>query len=864
MLISLELKFHSVTFIPSMLPRVIQLFLLIIFCISTTASFGNEETDTLRSTNALRVEKAPSIDGKLNEVEWSLASATSGFVQFRPDEGKPGTQITEVKILYTDFAIYVGAYCYDTHPDSILKQLGKRDDENLNADLFTIRIDPYNNQQDAFNFGVFASGVQMDSKFSDYTFDAVWNSDVSFDEKGWYVEMEIPFSAFRFPATPIQLWGLQLNRGIRRIRESQMWAYVPSTATNFQLYWGHLRDVQNVKTPLRLSAVPYVALSYDHNPLINDDGSHTYSNLSSYNFGADIKYGIDDRFTLDMTLLPDFGQVQSDRIVKNLSYREVVYDENRPFFREATELFSKGDLFYSRRIGRIPGKYYSVFNEVGEDENLVDNPAQAKLLNAVKISGRTDGGLGIGFFNAVTDNAYATIEKNNGEKRQVLTEPLTNYNVFVLDQQFKNNSNIYFINASTIRRDQFDDSNVSGMGIRLSNKKNTFIVAGNGVLTQRFSRDKEVEGNVFTNSIGYKYSLGAEKQGGIFNYGAYRNVTSNEYLATDLGFFRVAGQNNTEAFLKFSRFKPWKKIRESYNNLYLFVADDFRTGKIGQNSVDLSLFANLLSWNAVFAGGGAQLIRPYDFYEARIPGQIFHGLRYYYGYAGVSTDYRKKLAVDYNFNISNFIDKFRWFGYNNSISLLFRPSDKLFMRYQLRYDFDPFNVGFANFDPNGETVIGGRRLDTWENNLRATYTFTNNMNLTMISRHYWITGQYKKYFSLDEDGEMLENNSYHQNNNFNFNVFNVDLIFEWIFTPGSRLNIVYKNNITTETGVVRHNFNNNINSLIRDPQATTIAVKVLYFLDYIRVHGKIASKFHHSKTASRQQSPATFITKRGF
>lgn len=827
-------------------------------------SISKVDTDTLRSTNAFRVIRAPSIDGKLSEAEWALAEATGDFIQSRPDEGKPATQKTEVKVLYTDFAVYIGAYCYDTKPDSILKQLGKRDDGNLNADLFSFKIDPYNNHQDAFVFEVYASGLQLDSKFSDYTFDAVWNSEVSFDGKGWYVEMEIPYSAFRFPATTIQEWGLQFNRRIRRNRETLFWAYVPSVATNPQLYWGHLKGISEVKTPLRLSAVPYLALSYDHDPLYNEDGTYAYSNLSSYNFGADIKFGIDDRFTLDMTLLPDFGQVQSDRIIKNLSYREVVYDENRPFFREATELFSKGNLFYSRRIGKIPSGYYSVFNELEEDESLVDNPSQAKLLNAVKISGRTDNGLGIGFFNAITDNAYAVAKKSSGEKRQILTEPFTNYNVIVLDQQFKNNSNIYFVNASTIRRDQYDDSNVSGAGVRLSNKKNTFLVNGEGVVTQNFVVTPEVEGNVFDNTIGYKYSLGGEKQGGIFNYGAYRNVTSPDYRATDLGFFRVPGQNNTEAFLRFNLFKPWKIFRESYNNLNVFIADDYKTGRIGQNSVDLSLFANLLSWNAIFAGGGAQLIRPYDFYESRVPGRIFHGLRYYYAYAGFSTDYRKKIAVDYNFNISNFIDEFTWFGYNNSVSLLVRPSDKLFLTYNLRYDFDPFNVGFANFDESEQPIIGGRRLDTWENSLRGTYIFKNNMSLALISRHYWITGQYKRYFSLDQEGEIVENSTYHQNNNFNFNVFNIDLIYEMRFAPGSILNIVYKNNISTEKTVVRRNFNNNINDLLNDPQATTVAIKVLYFLDYLKVHGRFAKRFHKSNERIGYTTPSIQVTKRGY
>ncbi|MBL7922757.1 MAG: carbohydrate binding family 9 domain-containing protein [Bacteroidia bacterium] len=851
------------------MPRIIMLkycLSILLFGWWTTGMPSPVDTDTLRSCQAFRVSEAPKIDGRLMEKEWMLAEPTGHFIQSRPDEGRPATQKTEVRVLYTDFAIYVGAWCYDSSPDSILKQLGVRDNNDLNADNFFLKIDPYNNNQDAYQFGVHASGVQMDSRFSDPTYDAVWNSEVCSDGLGWYVEMEIPYSAIRFPAVEMQEWGLQFTRLVRRNREFQMWALVPSTASNPQLHWGHLKGISQVKTPVRLSITPYMALSYDHDPFYNEDGTYSYSNLTSYSFGADIKYGIDDRFTLDLTLLPDFGQVQSDRIVKNLSYREVVYDENRPFFKEATELFSKGNLFYSRRIGKIPGGYYSVFNEVQEDENLVENPSQVKLLNAMKISGRTDKGLGIGFFNALTDNTYAVAENKNGEKRRMLTEPLTNYNIIVLDQQFKNNSNIYFINTSTIRREDFDDANVSGAGLKLSNKKNTYLVSAEGVLTQNFSVSKSEEGNVFMDRVGYKYSVGAEKLGGNFGYGAYRNVTSPDYDATDLGFFRVAGQNNTEGYFRFNRYRPWKFIRESYNNLSLFVADDFRTGRIGDNSINLSLFANLMSWNAVFAGGGAQLIRPYDYYEARTPGQVFKGLRYYYLYAGFSSDYRKKLAVDYNFNISNFIDRFTWFGYNNSLSFRIRPNDKLFIVYEIQYNYDPFNVGYATATEEGLPLIGGRRLDTWENSIRGSYIFKNNMGLTLIGRHYWITGQYKRFFNLDESGEMTENISYHQNNNFNFNIFNVDLIYEWRFSPGSILNIVYKNSISSETGVVHHHFGNNFRNLIKDPQASTVAIKFLYYLDYLRVHGRMAKKYHRSPAQERSSfyAPEINVAKRNF
>ncbi|MBK7888175.1 MAG: carbohydrate binding family 9 domain-containing protein [Bacteroidetes bacterium] len=823
------------------------LLLLFLLCYSTCLPGMVDIPDTLRSIHAARVINAPKIDGRLNEPEWQLAQESSDFIQSRPEEGKPSTQKTEVKVLYTDFAIYIGAWCYDTQADSILRQLGQRDEPELNADNFYFKIDPYNNQQDAYQFGVYASGVQLDSKFSDFTFDAVWNSEVSSDAKGWYVEMEIPYSAFRFPAMEIQEWGVQFTRNVRRRREFQMWAYVPSVATNAQLYWGHLRGVKDVKTPLRLSMVPYLALSYEHSPLFNEDGSYSYSDLSSYSLGADVKYGIDDRFTLDMTLLPDFGQVQSDRIVKNLSYREVVYDENRPFFKEAIELFSKGNLFYSRRIGKTPSGFYAVFNEVKEDETLTENPSQVKLLNALKISGRTDKGLGIGFFNAITDNAYATIKKSDGSDRKVLTEPFTNYNIIVLDQQFKNNSNIYFINASTIRKEKFDDSNVSGAGVKISNKKNNFSAGGEGVITQRFSENAALEGNVFNNTIGYKYSVGAEKLGGNFMYGSYRNVTSPDYNATDLGYFRVAGQNNTEGFFRFNLYKPWKFIRESYNNFNIYITDDFKTGKIGDNSISLNLFANLLSWNAVFAGAGAQLFRPYDFFEARTDGQVFRGLRYYYTYAGISTDYRKKLAIDYSFNLSNFIDEFTWFGYNNELGIRFRPNDKFFLTYKLVYNYDPFNVGYATHDEEGKPLIGGRRLDTWENSFKGSYIFKNNMWLTLIARHYWITGDYKKYFSLDQEGEMIENSLFTGNSNFNFNVMNIDIIYEWRFAPGSILNIIYKNGLSNETQIIKHQFGDNFSRVINDPQSRTIAIKVLYFLDYLKVHGKMGRRYHKSE-----------------
>lgn len=783
----------------------------------------------VKSCVAVRTDQPPRINGLLDENDWKNALPAEGFIQFRPDEGQPGTQTTEVRLLYTNFALYIGAWCYDKDPDAIRRQLGKRDESNLNADYFVIKLDPYNTQQDAYTFGVYASGVQFDSRISDRTYDAAWKSAVSRNDKGWYAEIEIPFSAFRFPKTDVQTWVTQFQRYIRRNRELQTWVYVPSEAPNPLQHWGLLMGVESVKTPIRLNVVPYLAYSNARDPLVNEDGNSTYSTTNTYTYGADIKYGIDDRFTVDMTLLPDFGQVQSDRLVKNLSYREVVYDENRPFFREGVELFGKGDLFYSRRIGRLPGGFFNVFNQLNPGEELVSNPVQAKLLNALKISGRTDKGLGLGFFNAVTDAMTAEVRRPDGSTRIITTEPVTDYSIFVVDKQWKNNSSLYAINTLALRNGAAPDVQATGAGLSLNNRKNTLKLVAEGSAVFRYGPDAG------DNKDNYRYSLGAEKAGGWLQGGLYRNVTAPDYDATDMGFYRVPGQNNTEARITANRYRPWKFIRESNNTLSLFIADDFNTGKVGYNELSFNSFINLMSWNAIFSGAGVNLFRPYDFFEARTPGLVYRGFRTWYAYTGFSTDYRKAIAVDYSIALSNYIDRESAPGIEHDLSFRIRPSDRIFFTTGCKYNREAFNIGYATNDPLGVPVLGGRRLDTWEVDFRGTLAFDENMNLTIIARHYWLTGRYAEYFNLDKDGDLIPASNYTGSSNFNFNVFTVDCIYEWRFSPGSVLNLVYKNAVTDETPLPRYDYRNNFDRLMRIPHAHTVTVKLLVFIDYVRV-----------------------------
>ncbi len=791
-------------------------------------------SDTLRTVTAVRINESPKIDGILEETVWQKGISTGNFRQSRPDFDKLPTQRTEVKIIYDDRAVYIGAIMYDTAPDSVLHQLGRRDDDNLNADDFYFKIDPIHNDQDAYQFGVNAAGVQFDSKFSDFTFDAVWNSAVKITDFGWVAEIEIPYSAIRFPKTSIQDWGIQMTRNIRRIREIDQWALIPLTASNAQMYWGSIQGIEQINSPLRLSFTPYLAATMDRQPIRENDNRITYSNSYSYNAGADIKYGIDDRFTLDMILLPDFGQVQSDKKVKNLSYNEVVFDENRPFFKEGVELFGKDDLFYSRRIGKTPSGFFNIYNDLNEGESVIKNPSQVRLLNAFKISGRTNKGLGLGIFNAVTNNTYAEIEDSSGNVRKVLTEPFTDFNIIVVDQQLKNNSGFYVINTHTNRDKGFSDANVTGAGFRLSNKKNTFLLEGTGALSERSNASDEE--NIFEAKPGYKYMLKASKNGGFAQYGISRSEVNEEFNASDLGYFIIPGYTQYSGFASIQQYKKWRFIRESFHDINSYVTTNYTTGDIRQAEFSFNSFFNLLSFNAFFVGGGIAPLKMYDYQESRTDGRKFRSMRYFYHYYGISTDYRKKVAVDIQYTNSGMLNEFTHDPYHDAnIAFRFRINNHLFIKTYNAYIVDLASVGFAYADENDKSVLGLRRLETYENSVNISYIFKNDMLLTVTGRHYWSTGNYNRYFDLDEDGELQELNFINNENNFSSNFFNIDVVYEWRFAPGSFLNLVYKNAIETDGQLLETRFNKNLQDVINSPQNNIFSIKVLYFLDYIRL-----------------------------
>ncbi|HEX6849626.1 MAG TPA: DUF5916 domain-containing protein, partial [Chitinophagaceae bacterium] len=444
---------------------------------------------------AVKTNQPLKIDGNLDDAAWREASVATDFIQNFPDAGQLSTVRTEVRILYDNGAVYVGAMLYDD-PQLIRKQLTARDQEQqTDVDYFSVFFDTYHDKQNGFQFLVTSANVQTDSRlspnftgdFGDYgdkTWDAVWESKTKILDNGWTVEMRIPYFSLRFPNKDVQDWGLQLMRFTRRNNERSCWNYFDPNVNGFLNQFGDFTGLKNIQPPLRLSFSPYLSGGVNISPTPN--GNKTEWLKSG---GMDVKYGINESFTLDATIIPDFGQVVSDNVVNNLTPYEIRFAENRPFFTEGTELFNKAGLFYSRRVGEMPQRFTAVQNIAQNNPSLeiVENPAVTNLYNAIKLSGRTKGKLGLGFFNAVGQEERAILRNTTtGKDTSIVTEPLANYNIIVIDQALKNRSYVTFTNTNVIREYINRDANVSAIDFSFFDKENTFNVRGAARYSQVF------------------------------------------------------------------------------------------------------------------------------------------------------------------------------------------------------------------------------------------------------------------------------------------------------------------------------------------------------------------------------------------
>jgi Domain of unknown function (DUF5916)/Carbohydrate family 9 binding domain-like len=401
------------------------------------AALAADQSRVAPVVHAARLTSSVHVDGRLDDEAWRHVPIVTGFLQLLPDEGRLARAQTELQVAFDDDALYIAARLFDPNPERIVGRLSRRDVE-ADADRFVLYLDPHHDHLTGAVFGVTAAGVQWDATIyddthTDLTWDAVWDSGVDVEAGGWTVEMRIPFSQLRFPAAERLTWGLNAERIVQRSNETSWLALTPSNESGLASRMATLTGLSAIHTPRHLELLPYATARAEYiapdrpgDPF--NDGARQFGGV-----GMDLKYGLASNMTLSATVNPDFGQVEVDPAVVNLTAFETFYEEKRPFFTEAAPVFSRfarggasdswsffypePQIFYSRRIGRSP--------QVPASGSYVDTPSATTILGATKLTGRTKDGWTVGLLEAVTGREYSKI--SDGQLRErVEAEPLTN------------------------------------------------------------------------------------------------------------------------------------------------------------------------------------------------------------------------------------------------------------------------------------------------------------------------------------------------------------------------------------------------------------------------------------------------------
>ena len=797
-----------------------------------------------RQLPAKRINTTIKIDGVLQDAAWKDAPLADKFIALRPTPFIPETagNATQVYFLYDNDGIYVGGYLHEKNKDSIAAELKGRDGFG-NNDFIGVIFDTYYDQQNGFEYFVTPLGEQWDAKVSpntngnseDFSWNAVWESAAKMQHDGWSFEMFIPYSAIRFGKKNVQDWGLNIVRRRQKSGEQLFWQSIDPNANGFLTQEGSFTGLENIKPPMRLQFSPYFSTYLNHD---GTAATGVKKSSATVNGGMDVKYGINQAFTLDMTLIPDFGQVQSDNRILNLTPFEQRFNENRAFFTEGTELFGKGNLFYSRRIGIEPR--FKKWLSPGVDETIIEDPGQAKIINATKISGRTQKGLGVGILNAITQKQYTKFQDiNTKQTRLGENMPLTNYNILVLDQTLKNNSSVSLVNTNVWRSGKDYDANVTSALFDLNDKKNKWNIGGNISFSNLLGKNGK-------NTTGYAHSIYFAKTSGRFTFNVWQDLYNSKYDKSDFGYFTNNNTMDQGIWAGYNWVKPrgwYNQVRLNANIWYSRLVtpiDQLRRKEMMYQNASMNINFNAqtkkLWWVGMNINGGPGRN---DFYEPRKYGRVF----------------RDKGRV--NANIwweSNFAKKLSWGGslYAGTGGVFNRKNVEynLFGKIRFSSKFSVDNSIYVSSSKNqagwagsiGDTIIFSRRnVNSVENVINIKYNFTNRMGLTVRARHYWSKVNPQQFYELDVNGKLqAPANPFTGNVNQNYNYLSVDMVYNWQFAQGSFLSIVWKDIGENFNRQFEKNYVKNLGNTISGDQFNSLSLRVIYFLDYLTVRKKFS------------------------
>ncbi|RDK85396.1 DUF5916 domain-containing protein [Marinirhabdus gelatinilytica] len=798
------------------------LFLFISITLTTAQENLTPDNRPHKILNAQRISESPTVDGVLNDAVWQNITPSGDFNMYQPgNEGNiPQEFQSQVKMAYTDKAIYIAVYMYDPNPEGIFRQYSQRDDVFAQADRLAIAINTYNDGINETRFYVTSAGTIGDSRVSsndqDFGYNVVFSCQISYDQKGWYAEFEIPYNALRFPEKEIQDWSINFYREIKTRNETHTWSFINNSIGKETQYNGLITNLKDIDPPVRLTLFPFAQ------GVISQFGGETETNVSA---GLDLKYGLSDSFTLDATLIPDFGQAAFDEVELNLGPFEQTFRENRQFFSEGIELFKKGGIFFSRRIGNAP----SGIAALEDEEKFLENPSRVKLLNAVKISGRTKNNLGIGVLNTVTGKTKTVIQDTvTGVIREVVTEPISNYNVFVLDQQFNGNSSISLINTNVTRDGSFRDANVSALAFDVADSGNNYRTSGRAIV------NNVNEPNGF--KTGFRSELDIFRIKGNFRYRVGHDFANRTFDINDLGVNFTNNYNNFVAGVSYEIFEPTTVFNRYRFSLTARHRRLYKPSVQTRNDYSFDTFFFTINRFA-FGLNGNYSTKNKDYFEPRVDGRFVIFPAALGGRGFISTDFRKKFAYDIGVGARvAFNDPSRSIFVD--VSPRYRFSNKFAMILSSEYAINNDEFGYID-NTEEEIFFGQRDRKSIENSITASYNFDPFKAIDLRFRNFWSTADYSDniFFSLNEDGtkEVTPYDISENDPNTNFNIWNLDLGFRWRFAPGSEASLLYRNQIFKIDEMAQLGYAESLQNLFEQDQQHTLSLRITYFIDYNNV-----------------------------
>jgi|WetSurSiteA1Bulk_404760.scaffolds.fasta_scaffold01510_4 hypothetical protein len=871
-----------------------QIFSLLLICSYAQSSDSATVKRTYQTTFAKTI---PVIDGLMNDDCWDLVEWTTTFTQTHPVENKPPSQETAFKILYDNDNLFIFIRAYDTEPEKISRIKSRRD--NFDGDMVYVDIDSHFDKQTDFLFAASASGAKSDAAISedgfneDESWDPIWFMETSLDDKGWCAEMKIPLSQLRFGKKEAQIWGLQVTRYIFRLQERSQWQFIPKGSPGIVHLYGELYGINNIKPKRQVEIMPYAVGRIERFEKIPGDPFNT-GKEAKLSAGLDGKIGLTNDFTLDFSINPDFGQVEADPSEVNLTAFETYFSEKRPLFVEGKNIFQfmpnqtivihnmySDNLFYSRRIGRYPQYYPSV-----GDNEYVKMPESTTILGALKISGKTKKGLSVGILESLTSREDALID-SAGVRQKMTVEPLTNYFVGRIQQDFNKGETVLGAMFTEVNRDinasaldfLHKAAYTAGIDFQHNWKERTWYVAGNSEFSNVKGKSEAITGTQ-TSSARYfqrpdaKYLSVDSSLTSLAGYGGTVKLgkSSKKKLQfetsvtvrspglefNDIGYMRYSDIIHHGTWVAYYIRNPFAIFNNFYLNTNYWMYWNF-SGKLLSTNTNVnfnSQFKNLWRINGQFnrqsentstklLRGGPSFIMPGD--------QSFSLF--------LSTDQSKKLSIyGGSYQASGDEKSFRNQEYFGGVNI--RPLNSLSILIEPDYGIQNSVLQYVNTTGSPENPVylfGTLDQKTLAITFRMNLTINPELSVEYYGQPFISAGNFSDYkkiiqpdadsfrerfhtftpseisfdepnniYIIDENGDGSADYTI-SNPDFNFRQFRSNLVLRWEYLPGSTIYVVWSQDRTSTDINGSFYYGNDMKDLFSTTPKNVFLIKFSYW-----------------------------------